>query len=92
MIFQIKLLVSPPFLTLDAPADQAVVGTQLVIEGRTDPSATVFINNQQIRKNRNGVFSQTISLTEGVQTVVVTAVGQNKKSTMFERTIQVKKD
>lgn len=92
LIFQIKLLVSPPTLILDAPKENAVVGVQLIVEGRTDPSAEIFINDQQIRKNKSGVFSQTISLLEGVQTVAVKAVGQNQKSTTVERTIQVKKE
>lgn len=91
LAFQLKLLVSAPSLVLTDPGDQAVVGENVLVEGRTDPAATIAINGQEIKKNRNGVFSQVIQLPEGMQKVTITAIGQNGKTTYEERTVQVKK-
>ncbi len=91
LVVQLKGLLGVPSLEIFQPQDQAVVGLEIVIEGRTDPTATVSINGQKIKKNRNGTFSQTIGLSEGVQTVTVSATGQNGKITEIVRTVQVRK-
>lgn len=91
LIIQLKGLLGVPGLEIWEPQDQAVVGTETVVEGRTDPTASVAINGQKIKKNRNGTFSQSIGLPEGVQTVTISATGQNGKTTEIVRTVQVKK-
>lgn len=92
LVFQLYLFASPPKLVIDIPRDREVVSQEVLVQGRTDPSATVAINGQEIKKNKNGLFSQTIPYNEGEHTLVVTATGQNGKSTTIERTIQVKHD
>lgn len=91
LIIQLKGLLGVPGLEIWEPRDQAVVGMEIAVEGRTDPTAAVAINGQKIKKNRNGTFSQTIGLSEGVQTVTISATGQNGKTTEVVRTVQVKK-
>lgn len=91
LAIQLKGLLGVPGLEIWEPKDQSVVGTEIVIEGRTDPTASVSINGQKIKKNRNGTFSQSIGLPEGVQTVTVSATGQNGKTTEVVRTVEVKK-
>ena len=54
--------------------------TEIVIEGRTDPTASVAINGQKIKKNRNGTLANQSVLSEGVQTVTISATGQNGKN------------
>lgn len=90
LLFQLRLLVSAPSLTVDNPKERSVVSSQVVVDGRTDPSATVVINGQTIKKNKNGIFSQVLQLPEGTQMITVSSVGQNKKETIIERTVEVK--
>lgn len=90
LIFQLKIFISPPALTLTYPQSNAVVSENVLVEGQTDPDAVVSINNQEIKKNKNGTFSQTIQLTAGAHTITVIAIDQNKKSTILQRTVQVK--
>lgn len=92
LAFQLHLFVSAPALTVTLPKDQSVVSQEVLVEGRTDPSATLSINGQEIKKNRNGVFSQTVMLSKGEHTISVAATGQNGKTTTIERTVQVKSD
>lgn len=91
LIIQLKGLLGVPGLEIFQPRDQAVVSLEIAVEGRTDPTASVAINGQKIKKNRNGTFSQVINLSEGVQTVTISATGQNGKTTEVVRTVQVKK-
>lgn len=92
LIFQLSLLTSAPALTVTLPKDHSVVSSEVLVEGKTDPSAVVSINGQEIKKNRNGLFSQTITLSEGEHTISITATGQNKKAETIDRTVQVKHD
>lgn len=91
LAIQLKGLLGVPGLEIFQPQDQAVVGLEIAVEGRTDPTASVAINGQKIKKNRNGTFSQSIGLSEGIQTVAISATGQNGKTTEVVRTVQVKK-
>lgn len=91
ILFQLRGLVTAPRLEIIQPKDQTVVAEEAVVDGVTDPSATVSINGQEIRKNRNGSFSQTIRLPEGTYTINIVATGQNGKTTTIDRTVQVKK-
>ena len=87
---QLKGLLGAPSLEIFQPQDQDIVNTEVVIEGRTDPTASVSINGQKIKKNRNGTFSQMVNLSEGLQAIVVSATGQNGKTTTIDRVVQVK--
>lgn len=90
LAFQLKIFLSPPILTLTHPQPDAVVAENVLVEGQTDPEAVVSINNQEIKKNKEGTFSQIIQLTPGIHTITVTAIAQNGKSATLQRTIQVK--
>lgn len=92
LLVQLRFLSSPPRLELTLPKDREVVSETVLVEGKTDPSATVTVNDQEIRKNRDGVFSAEIELSEGTRTITVVVTGQNRKTTMIERTVIVKKD
>lgn len=89
---QLRFLSSPPRLTLTLPKDHDIVSETVLVEGKTDSTATVLVNDQEIRKNRNGVFSVEVELSEGTRTITVTASGANRKTTTVERTVIVKKD
>ena len=91
LIVQLKGLLGVPGLEIFQPQDQAIVSLEIAVEGRTDPGASVSINGQKIKKNRNGTFSQIIGLSEGVQTITIGATGQNGKTTEVVRTVQVRK-
>lgn len=88
--WQLLNLNRAPLLILTQPAQGAAVRQELAVEGKTGPGATVTINGQEIRKNKDGSFSQILSLTPGEHTITVTAVGQNGKKATEQRTVRVK--
>ena len=91
LIIQLKGLLGAPALEIFQPQDQAIVSLEIAVEGRTDPGAAIAINGQKIKKNRNGTFSRIVNLSEGVQTISITATGQNGRITEIVRMVQVKK-
>ncbi len=91
LTIQLKGLLGVPSLEIFQPQDQAVVSMEIAVEGRTDPTASISINGQKIKKNRNGTFSQMINSSEGIQTITIGATGQNGKITEVVRTVQVRK-
>lgn len=89
---QITSFIKPPVLTLTTPKEHEVVFQSILIEGKTDPQASLSINGQDIKVRKDGVFNQDLRLDEGTQTIEVVATGQNQKTTTVERTVTVKKD
>lgn len=87
--WQLLRLASGPTLVITQPPEAAITGAQVAVEGGTDPSAAVTINGQQIKKNKDGSFSQILSLTPGEHTITVTAVGQNGKTNTHQRTVRL---
>lgn len=88
--WQLLTLAAGPRLIITQPAEAAVAGAEVAVEGKTDPGATVTINGQEVKKNKDGGFSQILSLTPGEHTITVTAVGQNGKRATEQRTVRVK--
>ena len=88
--WQLLTLAAAPMLIITQPTAETIAGTEIAVEGKSDPGAAVTINGQEIRKNKDGSFSQILSLTPGEHTVTVTAVGQNGKKAIEQRTVRVK--
>lgn len=88
--WQLLRLAAGPILIISQPPEAAVAGAEVVVEGKTDPGAEVTINGQEIKKNKDGGFSQILSLTPGEHTITVMAVGQNGKKATEQRTVRVK--
>lgn len=88
--WQLVGLAAAPRLVITQPAEQAVVSKEVVVEGQTDVGVMVTINGQEIKKNKDGSFSQILSLTPGEHTITVMAVGQNGKKATEQRTVRVK--
>ena len=88
--WQLLTLASGPMLIITQPLEETVAGEEVAVEGKTDPGAAVIINGQEIKKNKDGNFSQILSLTPGEHTITVTAVGQNGKKATAQRTVRVK--
>lgn len=61
-----------------------IVNTELIVYGATEPNATVTVQGQSIKLNRDGTFSLRFALPEGEQVIPVKAVSQDRQE---ERTI-----
>lgn len=77
-----------PALTIFSPNDQEISPSKTIsIEGAASSDANVFINGQSVPKNKDGHFSQTFTLTEGVNSIRISASKKYSKETIVTRTV-----
>ncbi len=91
---QVDIDTEPPIIRLANLPEDTEVGAdegELVIEGVTDPDATVWLNDwpQPLEVNENGAFSVRYTLQEGVNRIELTAVDEagNQASLVREVTL-----
>ena len=80
--------VSPPQLEITVPTDSQVVREEnLRVVGKTNPGASVLVNNQPVIVSDNGEFSAEIEIFEGTEEVTVIARSRSGKETVIRRKI-----
>jgi hypothetical protein len=82
---------TPPVLTLKAPFS---VGAQFfIIEGTTEPGATVFINDEEVEVESNGHFKKLVQLNKvGRNSVIVKAVDPAGNANVVPQTVIVNEE
>lgn len=85
--------VSPPRLKIDRPEEGKIVDKFLVqVLGKTDPDATIKVNNQPVLVKENGEFEVEIEITGETREIVVEAVSRSGKETTIRRNIEPRLD
>jgi sugar lactone lactonase YvrE len=79
----------PPKLTIK-PIPNEVFDPNLLIEGETDPGATVAIDRKEIEVEEDGSFSTTLKLIKGNNTINIVATNKAKKQTSQTITVTLK--
>lgn len=72
------------FSPVKVPKDRGFwlrVDTELVLQGATDPKASVSVQGQPIKLNADGTFSVRMSLPDGTQTIPVEAMSPDRQDT-----------
>lgn len=91
--FQVKQIVNPPELSLIAPLDGAITKDQAVeVKGKTEKEVKVMINGKEVKHDEQGVFNEPITLTQGVNTIVISATTKHGKTTTLTRYVVSQKD
>ncbi|MBL7159478.1 helix-turn-helix domain-containing protein [Candidatus Microgenomates bacterium] len=85
---QYQFLTQGPSLTILEPIENRVVSQkEIIIKGKTDSDSRVFINNQEIYPDNNGEFSQEISLSQGLNEIIIFAENFKGKQKTITREI-----
>lgn len=88
LYFQVSSLNRAPRLDVLSPGkDSTVSDSALVVSGRTDPDANVYLNNQQIVADANGEFHEDLSLGPGSNLLTIKAVNKFGKETTLTRSV-----
>ncbi|HNX11139.1 MAG TPA: helix-turn-helix domain-containing protein [bacterium] len=89
--FYLKKITTPPNLKIISPSTEKQVQSELSAQvvGQTEPESEVKINGQLILIDRSGAFSQTVSLKQGVNIIVVTAKKKYSREEAVTRQILV---
>ena len=85
---EVRSVLVPPLLEVSEPgSDTSVAGNSLVISGRAEVGADVTINDQAVRTDSRGQFTETLILRPGLNVVQVTARNKFGKTTVLTRQI-----
>lgn len=91
--FQVKQIVKPPQLQLFAPLDGMVTKDQAVeVKGKTDSEVKVMINGKEVKHSEQGVFNEPLTLTPGVNTIIISATTKHGKTSTLTRYVVAQKD
>lgn len=86
--FQVKSFAAAPELDINNPANEIVVSLDhIIVEGKTDTDASLYINNQPVPIDISGSFKQEIKLSSGLNVIEITA--KNKVDKETKKSIQV---
>lgn len=92
LIFSYFQFAGTPSLILSSPNNNSVVKEdQIELIGKTDPEATLFINDQAVSVTENGSFDVKVPLQPGINSLTIKAVNKYKRQTTIIRNIRLEK-
>lgn len=90
LIFQLSSFFQGPQLEIEQPQEgDRLVGNIIRVEGTTDPSATVLVNEEEAYVGLDGKFEKSIYLFEGARTINVEAINRFENSSKKEVSVTV---
>ncbi len=90
--FLLKNIFEPPFLRIDYPPDNLVTAeSQLAISGQSEPETDITMNGQPVLADKQGVFKREIYLSEGLNTLTITAKKKYGRTASASRQVLVTK-
>jgi hypothetical protein len=90
LAFQYVRFISPPNVELIEPKEGEIINTKNIkFLGKTDPDATVKVNNQPFLVNDEGIFQGVIQVSENTDQISVIAITRSGKETVINRKIKV---
>lgn len=89
--YRVNKIISPPLLIISRPAANLITNqTVLEVAGQTQAEASLLINGQTVLTDKNGDFSQTINLKNGINIITITANKKHSRGNTVIRQILVK--
>lgn len=91
MLFQYRYAIINPPLKVTKPTEGSVAASQTItVEGKTDPNASLFLNNDPVTLDSNGNFKKAITVFTGKSTITIKVVNYFGRETVVERHVEVK--
>lgn len=88
--FQYIHFTNPPELAVETPIEgQVITEKKVAVKGKTDPEATVTVNNQPTLVGDDGAFTAEIEIAEATDGILITAKSRSGKETKIMRKIRV---
>lgn len=89
IVFQFSFLFVGPKLTVMAPLENSRFSTNVIqVEGKTDPYATVTINDEEVYVDLTGSFRKTLYIYSG--SAKISVVAKNRYGKQTQKSINVK--
>lgn len=88
LYFQMSSLNRPPALELASPAaDQMVGSSTILVKGKTEAGASVYLNDQPIMVDAEGNFLENLSLGPGANQLSIKAINKFGRDTVVSRSV-----
>ncbi len=90
--FQYRYTIINPPLEIDSPKENEIFFSQnVVVSGKTDSNATVYINNSLVSLDQQGSFKKNLEFFEGKGTIQIIVVNRFGRKTVLDRHIEISK-
>lgn len=90
LIFSYFKFAGAPMLSVDRPSNNSVVTKdQIEVAGKSDPDATLSINDEPVQINQEGKFDIKVPLSPGLNTLTVVATNKFKKQSTVVRNVRL---
>lgn len=90
IVFQYRgAFINPPLILTTPKANAKILSQSLTVVGKTDPNATVTVNDKSVSLDTQGNFRKEVTLFPGSTTIKVQATNRFGKRTEIERKIVV---
>lgn len=91
ILFQYRYTFINPPLSIESPKEMASLSsTTVTVSGKTDPSATLYVEDEAVTVDQDGNFKKEIVAFPGKTTITVKAVNRFGKQTSIDRHITIK--
>ena len=91
LVWQVNGILQPPKLTVFTPMDGYVSNhLTTLVQGETEKEIKLTINGKEIRPNDFGRFEISLDLSNGVNTITISAIKKHGKTTTVTRHVMVK--
>ena len=83
-------ILNPPLEVISPSQTDRIVSSRLEVSGKTDPNASVYINEALVTVDSNGNFNKTISVFPGKLIIDVKAINKFGRTTEVKRSVELK--
>ncbi|MEK9176310.1 MAG: helix-turn-helix domain-containing protein [Patescibacteria group bacterium] len=91
LLFQYRSAIFAPEIKVDYPKENSTVNSLTIeVKGKTDPDATLFVNDDQVSLDNSGSFRKQVTVFPGKSTIMFKAENRFGKVTILKRDITVK--
>lgn len=91
LLYQYRFAWLAPTLEVQIPKEGAVItDNRVVVTGKTDPTSSVYVNDELTAVDQDGNFKKSIDLFPGSSKVVIKAINIFSKEAIVERTVEVR--
>jgi cytoskeletal protein RodZ len=92
LVYRLDKIISPPPLLVTSPsADLITDQNSILISGKTEAETNLIINDENVLCDKNGNFSKSINLKNGLNKIVITASKRYGRSNTIVRQVLVKR-
>lgn len=89
IVYQFSAVIISPKLSISSPVENSIIESNIVIvSGKTDPTASVTINNEEVYVDLSGSFKKTVFLPSGDRKITI--ISKNRYGRETKKEISVK--